>query len=101
MADDRWQEIQRLFEEALRQEPDQRAAFLSRACSDDAETRGEVESLLRHRHEASTGLLRPPEQAPAAGHDAEVAKWRAQRWEAEGDDASPHVTIEAEQGDDN
>jgi tetratricopeptide (TPR) repeat protein len=43
----RWQRLEHLFYSALDLEPDARAAFLDRACGEDAELREEVESLLR------------------------------------------------------
>jgi hypothetical protein len=46
MKPERWQEIDRVFAEALEREPEERAAFLDDACGGDAELRHEVESLL-------------------------------------------------------
>ncbi len=37
----------------------QRDAFLDEACGAEAELRREVESLLKHHHEASTGFMEP------------------------------------------
>ncbi len=59
MADRRWDRIQRIFEDALKRKADERDAFLAEACGDDAELRREVESLLKHHHEASTGFMEP------------------------------------------
>ena len=42
----RWQQIDRLFDEALGRAPEERADFLAEACGDDAELRREVETLL-------------------------------------------------------
>src|ERR1044071_2871562 len=42
----RWQQIDRLLDEALGLAPDERAGFLAEACGADAELRREVESLL-------------------------------------------------------
>jgi serine/threonine protein kinase len=42
----RWQQIDRIFEEALGRAPEERAAFLAEVCGADAEMRREVESLL-------------------------------------------------------
>ncbi len=42
----RWQEIDRIFADALECEPAERAAFLEEACGGDEELRKEVESLL-------------------------------------------------------
>jgi eukaryotic-like serine/threonine-protein kinase len=46
MDPERWRKIERLYHLALEQEPAQRYRFLAEACQDDAELRGEVESLL-------------------------------------------------------
>src|SRR5215213_9439053 len=42
----RWQQIDRLLDEALGRAPEERADFLAEACGADAELRREVESLL-------------------------------------------------------
>ncbi|HWS88040.1 MAG TPA: protein kinase [Pyrinomonadaceae bacterium] len=42
----RWQQIDRLLDEALGRAPEERADFLAEACGSDAELRREVESLL-------------------------------------------------------
>jgi serine/threonine protein kinase len=46
MEPERWRKIERLYHLAMEQEPAQRNRFLADACQDDAELRGEVESLL-------------------------------------------------------
>src|SRR4030095_10996366 len=46
MTPERWQQIDKLLEQALEQEPDRRSAFLDEACQGDASLRLEVESLL-------------------------------------------------------
>src|SRR5262245_4253763 len=43
---ERWLEVKRIFEEALDVPPEERAAFLDRACLGDEELRREVEALL-------------------------------------------------------
>src|SRR5258705_6648994 len=44
----RWQEIDRIFAAALELEPEEREAFLDRACAGDEQLRKEVESLIAH-----------------------------------------------------
>src|SRR5260370_10798971 len=44
----RWQEIDRIFAEALTREPAELAAFLDEACGGDEQLRKEVESLMAH-----------------------------------------------------
>src|SRR5579864_5902917 len=54
MDPERWRKIERLYHLALEQEPAQRNRLLADACQDDAELRGEVESLL-----AQSGVTEP------------------------------------------
>ena len=46
MTPERWQQVDKLLEWALEQEPDRRAVFLDEACLGDALLRRELESLL-------------------------------------------------------
>ncbi len=46
MRQERWREVEELFESALERRPEERAAFLDQACGPDAELRREIESLL-------------------------------------------------------
>ena len=55
---DRWAHVERLYHEALEQEPAARAAFLEAACAGNAELRGEIESLLGFDVAASRFLTR-------------------------------------------
>ena len=48
MSPERWRQIEEVYHSALEQAPDQRAAFLSKACGGDDGLRREVEALLRH-----------------------------------------------------
>ena len=66
MTTDQRDKVQRLFEEALKRKPDQRAAFLNEACGDDSNLLAEVESLLAHHEQAPTGFMQPPERDPDA-----------------------------------
>ena len=52
MNPERWQQVEQLYKSALKLEPDERRAFLARACPDDEDLLKEVESLLAQ--EAST-----------------------------------------------
>ena len=62
MTTDRWEQVQKLFEETLKRKSEERAAFLDEACGDDADLRLEVETLLDHHRQASTGFMQPPER---------------------------------------
>ena len=46
MQAERWKRIEELYQAALAQPPEKRAAFLAQACPDDPQLRGEVQSLL-------------------------------------------------------
>jgi serine/threonine protein kinase len=54
---DRWQEISRVFQEALARPADARTAFVAASCGDDTELRREVESLLAHAQSEPDGTF--------------------------------------------
>ncbi len=58
MQPERWAKIEKLYHEALELEPDQRAAFLDKACTENTELRAEVEKLISS-HEAGTLIQEP------------------------------------------
>ena len=60
MTPERWQQIDKLLEETLEQEPDRRGMFLDEACAEDKELRREVESLLSAHQQAGGALSSPP-----------------------------------------
>jgi len=70
MTPNRWQEIDKLLEQALEREPGQRTAFLDKACAGDGELRREVESLLV-AHEQAGSLLSAPVLQGASQKGAE------------------------------
>ena len=51
---ERWDALQRLFDDAVALSPAERAAYLDRECGDDAELRREIESLIDHDSDAHT-----------------------------------------------
>ncbi len=59
MDADRFNQIQTIFEAAIHQAPDDRAAFLDEACGQDVEMRKEIEALLHHDEEAGELLDKP------------------------------------------
>jgi serine/threonine-protein kinase len=63
----RWNDVKALFQQAIELGPDERDAFLTRACAEDAELRSEVESLL-----ASHADERPFLEASPVGGAARV-----------------------------
>ena len=58
LTPERWQQVARIYELAVDQDPATRDAFLSEACAGDEALRREVESLLR-QDAASVVLDRP------------------------------------------
>src|SRR5262245_57470585 len=57
MTPERWQQVKGLLHEAKQLVPEQRSAFLERACSDDQSLRQELESLLASAEKAPPGFL--------------------------------------------
>jgi serine/threonine protein kinase/tetratricopeptide (TPR) repeat protein len=53
---ERWQQVGRLYQEALALDPGERTGFLTRACGNDFDLRREVESLLAAKSEAGDFL---------------------------------------------
>jgi len=60
MIDNRWQQVQELFESALKLLPDERGVFLVRACGDNLELRADVQSLLDHDRQADAEFMPTP-----------------------------------------
>ncbi|MGH9836551.1 MAG: protein kinase domain-containing protein, partial [Blastocatellia bacterium] len=65
MSPERWQQIERLYHDALKLAPEHRLAFLDRACAGDDELRREVESLLASHDEAGTFIDKQPDDVVA------------------------------------
>jgi len=59
MTPEHWQRITDILESALEQPLEERTAYLDSVCSDDAELRAEVESLVSE-HDRMTGFLDKP-----------------------------------------
>ena len=54
MRPERWQQIEKLYHSALKQEANRRTAFLKEACAGDEDLRHEVESLLAQQPQAES-----------------------------------------------
>ena len=54
MTPERWQQVKEIFQSVLDCPPDERNAFLARACQNDHMLRGEVESLISSYDQAGT-----------------------------------------------
>ena len=59
MNPERWRQVEKIYDEALKQEPGKRARFLVEACQGDAELLRDVESLLSQGSSAAQFLERP------------------------------------------
>jgi len=59
MPEEHWQQAKRVFDDALRQEPEERARFVSEVCGDDKTLCREVESLLSSFDSAGSFLETP------------------------------------------
>jgi serine/threonine protein kinase/Tol biopolymer transport system component len=62
---DRWQDVERLYHEALARDAGERVAFLHHACAGDDALRGEVESLLAYETGAQAFMQAPVIEAVA------------------------------------
>jgi serine/threonine-protein kinase len=71
MTPERWQQVDKLFEQALEQEPDRRGVFLDEACPGDDELRQELSSLLSAHGKAEgfteAGPMRRPAKRTSVG----------------------------------
>ena len=81
-----WKQVKEIFHEALRQEPDERDAFLEKTCGDDIELRIEVESLLISLNEAKSFLETPLVKTSAGSYN----KWQLK----DGDEISHYRIVE-------
>src|SRR5499425_350640 len=59
MNPDRWKQVDDLFQAVLEQPPEERDAFLSRACGPDEQLEREVRSLLSSQQQAGSFLQTP------------------------------------------
>ena len=58
MTPERWNQLKCILQEALEVAPEQRPAFLDRACSTDHSLRREVESLLSSSNEVRSSFMK-------------------------------------------
>src|SRR5262245_40714395 len=65
MKPERWEQIERLFDAALRLDAGRRAAFLDQACGGDEALRREVDSLLASDGQAGSFLANPAVEVAA------------------------------------
>jgi hypothetical protein len=68
MKPERWQKIEEIYNKVVKLEPEERAAFLEKACTSDESLREEIESLLAYESKADQFIESPV---------LEVADWGA------------------------
>jgi len=71
MSNERWQQVETLYHEALEQDSGARAAFLAQACAADEELRREVETLLSYDKRGRDFIERPALELEARAMAAE------------------------------
>src|SRR5215831_2639260 len=59
MTRERWQQMEQIYQEAIQQPPDDRAAFISERCKGDDALLRELESLLAANQQAGSFLDKP------------------------------------------
>jgi serine/threonine-protein kinase len=62
---ERWRQVDQIFNEALKQKPNERDTFLDRECAGDVSLRMEIDTLIR-AHDAA-GSFMETNAAPSAG----------------------------------
>lgn len=67
MNPERWQQVDRLLEQALEREPGKRAQFLDKTCAGNVELRQEVEALLKAHEQARSFIETPALNVTAKG----------------------------------
>ena len=76
MTPAKWQEIERLYHEALARAPEGRAAFVAQACNGDAELQDAVASLLEYEPHARDFIERRTGDVQASPMADAVARVR-------------------------
>jgi eukaryotic-like serine/threonine-protein kinase len=79
MTPERWQRVKELFQAAVAEEANQRAAFLEKACAGDPALRKQVEALLASHEQAASFLESPTLKVTALLPEDEVDLMIGQR----------------------
>ena len=74
MADEKWQKMREIFDDALHRQPEERRRFVSQACGDDKILLAEVESLLSPLDSARSFMETPAVAKVASVIEAETKK---------------------------
>src|SRR6266849_538099 len=78
MTPERWNQIKNVLHGALEQKPEERPAFLDRACSTDHSLRREVESLLFSADEALHAFLKSSRAGATLTKDSRLGDYQVQ-----------------------
>jgi serine/threonine protein kinase len=65
MRSERWEQVKRIYDSALKRDADRRAAYLDQVCAGDEELRREVESLLSYGTRADSFIEAPAMEVAA------------------------------------
>src|SRR5262245_4583761 len=68
MTPERWEQVKKLFEEALERPADERVSFLRDVCAGDESLRDDVQQLLAEHDRAGSFLERPVLEPTMAGN---------------------------------
>ena len=74
MADEKWQKVREIFDDALRRQSEERRKFVHQACGDDKTLLAEVESLLSSLDSAENFMETPAVAKVAGIIEAETGK---------------------------
>jgi serine/threonine protein kinase len=79
MTPEQWQRVREVLEEVLERRPEDRPAFLDRACSSDLALRQEVERLIAASDEAPSGFLQSSAFGVRVAPGAKLGDYEVQR----------------------
>ncbi len=77
MADENWQRVRKIFDDALTQKPESRQEFILQACGNNKTLQADVESLLASLDSAESFLETPAVARVADGFEAETERLEA------------------------
>jgi serine/threonine-protein kinase len=76
MADEKWQKVREIFDDALRRQPEERRSFVNEVCGEDKTLLTEVESLLSSLDSAESFMETPAVAKVAVAIESETKKFK-------------------------